>query len=132
MSTVKWSQIGTLNKQLVLDLVANNVRSSGYLIDDTNGWLHGSFEYDIRAYPLKSYSDKKKLPLGWYGTKYYCYNQQGIDMKKRIVMIFEKDDTGVRKSSTAKYFRMTHTEGKPGAYTNDYQAIDEITDIGVS
>lgn len=130
MSTVQWSQIGTLNKQLVLDLIANNVRSSGYLIDDPKGWLHGSFEYDIREYALKSYTDKKQLPLGWYGTKYYCYNTGGIDMKKRIVVIFEKDGSALRKASTAKYFRLIHTEGKPGVYTNDYQSIDEITDIG--
>lgn len=132
MSTVKWSEIGTLNKQLILDLKAKRTSSGGYPIDQAPpaGWLHGGFEYDIRNYGVYNYQTKVKLPKDWYGVKYYCFNNAGIDMKKRIVMIFEKTGTNERNTDTAHYFRLIHTGGKPGAYNNDYASIDEIIEIG--
>ncbi|GAA5185661.1 hypothetical protein GCM10025771_42100 [Niveibacterium umoris] len=132
MATVKWNQIGALNKQLILDLRDGKARSSDYPLDKEppDGWLHSGFDYDIKDYGLYGYTQKKKLSAEWGGVKYYAFKASGIDMKIRIVHIYKKGE-GSSKSDH-RFYRLVHTEGRPGAYTNDYQSCEEIIDIGAS
>ncbi|WP_172204570.1 hypothetical protein [Niveibacterium sp. COAC-50] len=129
MPTVKWNQIGSMNQQLVLDLRDGKARSSDYPLDKVPpaGWFHSGFDYDVKGFGLYAYQNKRRLPNGWWGAKYYCFNANGIDMKKRIVHIYKLGEGGVK--SDHHFYRLIHTSGNPGAYDNNYSTCEEIVDI---
>lgn len=118
------NQIGKYNKQLILDLKAGRMSSSGYPISD---WQHeSSYNYDLSYGVMACGNSSKRLQGTLIGKKYYCATSDfEWDMAKRIVHIYDP-----KNSSTAhKFYRLIHTKGKPGCYLNTYSTCELVTGI---
>jgi hypothetical protein len=119
---VKLDLIGMYNKALVLALKNGDSSASGYPISD---YLHpDGYNYDL-SYGMYGINSKKALPGSYVGTKYYCFNRDGIDMAKRIVHIHDPKNPG----SAETFYRLIHTSAAPGLRDNSYSTCDLITDI---
>jgi hypothetical protein len=107
---------------LVLALKNGDEWAAGYPISD---YLHDkSYNYDL-SYGLHAIATKRQLPGSYVGTKYYCYDRNGIDMKKRIVHIHDH----VNPQAPQTFYRLIHTAASPNLRDNSYSACDLITDI---
>ena len=117
-------QIGKYNKQLVIDLKAGKVETSGTLITK---WEHDTaYNYDLSYGVMACGNASKRLPGKWVGKKYYCADKDfEWDMGKRIVHIYNPDE----KATTQKFYRLVHTPGASGLRDNSYNQCDEITNI---
>lgn len=116
--------IGKYNKQLVIDLKAGKIYTSGTLISE---WVHAkSYNYDL-SYGVMACGDSGKTLKGKYiGVKYYCAKRDfSWDMAKRIVHIYDRDN----KLGTQKFYRLIHTSAPVGLRDNSYSQCDEVTNI---
>lgn len=119
---VKFDQIGATNMALVLALKNGEDHAAGFPVSD---YLHDkSYNYDL-SYGLNGISSKRQLSGTYVGTKYYCYDKSGIDMKKRIVHIYDR----LNPNAAQTFYRLVHTGAAPGLRDNSYSACDLITDI---
>ena len=119
---VKFDQIGSVNMALVLALKRGEDHAAGYPISE---YLHDkAYNYDL-SYGLQAIATKRLLSGTYTGKKYYCYDKNGIDMKKRIVHIHDSENP----RSPQTFYRLVHTSGAPGLRDNSYGQCDLITDI---
>ena len=119
---VKFDQIGAINMELVLALKNGVDHAAGYPVSD---YLHDkAYNYDL-SYGLNGIASKRQLAGTYVGVKYYCYDRNGIDMKKRIVHIHDRLNAG----SPQTFYRLIHTGASPGLRDNSYSSCDLITDI---
>ena len=122
--SVNIDQIGYYNRQLVIDLKAGNIETSGTLVSE---WLHEqSYNYDLSYGVMACGNPNKRLQGRWVGRKYYCATREfEWDMAKRIVHIYDLDN----RVGTQKFYRLIHTAAQPGLRDNSYSQCDEITNI---
>lgn len=119
---VKFDQIGAINMALVLALKTGKDHAAGYPVSD---YLHDkAYNYDL-SYGLQAILTKRLLPGSYVGTKYYCYDRNGIDMRKRIVHVHDPQNPRAAQS----FYRLIHTSAEPGLRDNSYNQCDLITDI---
>ena len=119
---VKFDQIGAVNMALVLALKNGEDHAAGYPVSD---YLHDkAYNYDL-SYGLQAILTKRLLEGTYVGKKYYCYDRNGIDMKKRIVHIYDSQNAKAAQT----FYRLIHTAGAPGLRDNSYSNCDLITDI---
>jgi hypothetical protein len=119
---VKFSQIGEVNKELVLALKNGESHAWGYPVSD---YLHDkAYNYDL-SFGLYGINNKKTLSGTYVGTKYYCFTKDGIDMKKRIVHIHDR----LNPTAAQTFYRLIHTAAEPDLRDNSYCQCDLITDI---
>ena len=109
----------TLSESITVSSFWNSLKGvksfSGTLIQD---FAHPqSYDFDISG---------ERLTGTKVGAKYYCItSEKEKDMKKRIVHVYDHKDPTNRKKM--QFYRLTHTNGKPGMYDNQYQSAEEIT-----
>ena len=120
---VDYNSIGSINMALVLALQNRAEHAAGFPVSE---YLHDkAYNYDL-SFGLVGIATKRSLPGTYVGVKYYCYDKKnGIDMKKRIVHIFDPKNPG----SPQTFYRLIHTAGRPGLRDNSYSSCDLITGI---
>jgi hypothetical protein len=119
---IDFNQIGSINMDLVLALKNGETHAAGFPVSD---YLHDkAYNYDL-SYGLHGIANKRALSGTYVGVKYYCYNAQGINMKKRLVHIYDPKNA----DNPQTFYILVHTAGQPGLRDNSYSNCDLVTNI---